>query len=123
MHSNRSRRDDAATSHAAAVKSGNQRDILKVLGSDGKDIVSSGDAVADAEARQRFTEAYDAKQSVKLEGDRKAVIIFGRDDYPFPIPLARNKAGWEFDTAAGRDEILYRRIGRNELDAIQTCLA
>jgi len=115
--------DDAATSLAAAVKSGNQRDILKVLGSDGKDIVSSGDAVADAEARQRFTEAYDAKQSVKLEGDRKAVIIFGRDDYPFPIPLARNKAGWEFDTAAGRVEILYRRIGRNELDAIQTCLA
>jgi hypothetical protein len=115
--------DEAATALAGAVKSGSQRDILKVLGSDGKEIVSSGDNVADAEARQRFAAAYDAKHSVKLEGDKKAVIILGTDDFPFPIPLARNRASWEFDTAAGRLEILYRRIGRNELDAIQTCLA
>ena len=84
---------------------------------------SSGDDVADAEARQRFTGAYDAKHSIKLEGDKKGVIILGTDDFPFPIPVMRKKAGWEFDTAAGRLEILYRRIGRNELDAIQTCLA
>ena len=115
--------DEAAAQLAAAVKSGSQRDILKVLGSDGEDVVSSGDNVADAEARQRFAAAYDAKHSINLEGDKKAVIILGTDDFPFPIPLARNRAGWEFDTAAGRLEILYRRIGRNELDAIQTCLA
>ena len=115
--------DEAAAALAAAVKAGGQRDILKVLGSDGKEIVSSGDDVADAETRQRFTAAYDAKHSINLEGDKKAIIILGSDDFPFPIPLARGKAGWEFDTAAGRLEILYRRIGRNELDAIQTCLA
>ena len=115
--------DEAVAALAAAIKAGSQRDILKVLGSGGKEIVSSGDDVADAETRQRFTTAYDAKHSIKLEGDKKAIINLGRDDFPFPIPLARGKAGWEFDTAAGRLEILYRRIGRNELDAIQTCLA
>ena len=66
--------------------------------------------------------AYDAKHNVIVEGD-KASLVIGADDFPFPIPLTRQKAGWKFDTAAGRLEILYRRIGRNELDAIQTCLA
>jgi hypothetical protein len=115
--------EEAAGALAVAVKSGAQMNILKVLGFRGADIVSSGDDVADAEARQRFTAAYDAKHSIKLEGDKKGVIILGADDFPFPIPLTREKRGWEFDTAAGRLEILYRRIGRNELDAMQTCLA
>jgi hypothetical protein len=115
--------EEAAGALAVAVRSGAPRDILKVLGFWSADIISSGDDVADAEARQRFTGAYDAKHAIRLEGDKKAVIILGTDDFPFPIPLMRKKAGWEFDTAAGRLEILYRRIGRNELDAIQTCLA
>jgi Protein of unknown function (DUF2950) len=115
--------DEAASALAAAVKSGARRDMLRVLGSDGEDIISSGDDVADKESRERFTTAYDAKHSVKTEGDKKAVMILGNDDFPFPIPLMKKKAGWEFDTAAGRLEILYRRIGRNELDAIQTCLS
>jgi len=115
--------EEAAGALAVAVRSGAPRDILKVLGFWSADIISSGDDVADAEARQRFTGAYDAKHAIRLEGDKKAVIILGTDDFPFPIPLMRKKAGWEFDTAAGRLELLYRRIGRNELDAIQTCLA
>jgi hypothetical protein len=115
--------DEAAAQLAAAVKSGSERDILKVLGSAGKEIVSSGDDIADGEDRQRFAAAYDAKHSINLEGDKKAVILLGKDEFPFAIPLARNKAGWKFDTAAGRLEVLYRRIGRNELAAIQTCLA
>lgn len=114
---------EAAGALAAAVKSGARKDMLKVLGSGGEDIIASGDDVADAEARARFTEAFDSKHSISLEGDKKAVIVLGNDDFPFPIPLLRKKSGWEFDTAAGRLEILYRRIGRNELDAIQTCLA
>ncbi len=109
--------EEAAGALAVAVKSGAPRDILKVLGFWSADIVSSGDDVADAEARQRFTGAYDAKHAIRLEGDKKAVIILGTDDFPFPIPLMRKKAGWEFDTAAGRLEILYRRIGRNEASA------
>src|ERR1700754_4498666 len=115
--------DEAASALAAALKSGPRRHMLRVLGFDGEDIISSGDEVADAESRARFTTAYDAKHTVKLEGDNKAVMILGNDDFPFPIPLTKKKTGWEFDTDAGRLEILYRRIGRNELDAIQTSLA
>jgi hypothetical protein len=115
--------EDAAASLAAAVKTGTRSAILKVLGNDAEDIVESGDDVADAEARQRVLSAYDAKHSIKPEGNKKATLILGADDFPFPIPLVRNKGGWEFDSVAGRNEILYRRIGRNELDAIQTSLA
>jgi len=114
--------DDAASALATAVRSGMKQDILKVLGADGEDIVSSGDDVADADVRSKFVSAYDVKHSVKVDG-KKATLIIGADDFPFPVPLVQTKAGWKFDTAAGRQEILYRRIGRNELDTIQTCLA
>jgi hypothetical protein len=113
----------AAAALAAAVKSGETKEMVKVLGSDAAEIIDSGDSVADADLRARFLTAYNAKHSVSFEGDKKAVLIVGPDESPFPIPLARDKSGWEFDTAAGRLEILYRRIGRNELDAIQTSLA
>ena len=109
--------EEAATALAAAVKSGDTRDVLKVLGRDGVDIMFSGDEVADREARERFVGAYDAKHSVTVEGD-KAILVVGADDFPLPIPLVRQQANWKFDTAAGRLEVLYRRIGRNELDAI-----
>jgi len=114
--------DDAASALAAAVKSGVKQDMLKVLGADGEDIIDSGDDVADADARGKFVSAYDAGHSVKVDG-KKATLIIGGDDFPFPIPLVHNKTGWEFDTDAGRQEILYRRIGRNELDTIKTSLA
>jgi hypothetical protein len=114
--------EEAAEVLAAAAKSVSREDMLKVLGANSEDIIESGDDVADAEARQRFLAAYTAKHSVNLDSD-KAVLILGPDDFPFPIPLTRKKVGWQFDTGAGRLEILYRRIGQNELDAIQTCLA
>jgi hypothetical protein len=114
--------EDAAAALAAAVKSG-ASDILKVLGKAADDIVSSGDEVADADIRQRFTSMYDAKHSIKAEGNKKAMLMMGPDDFPFPIPLVNTKNGWEFNTDQGRIEVLYRRIGRNELDAIQTALA
>ena len=97
--------------------------VVAVLGRDGVDIVSSGDEVADEAIRQKFLAAYDAKHQVTIDGDSKAVLIIGQEDFPFPIPLTRKDGTWTFDTAAGRLEILYRRIGRNELDAIQACLA
>ncbi len=115
--------EQAAAALADAVKSGSDSAILKVLGEDADDIVASGDEVADADMRQRFVTAYDTKHSIKAEGTRKATLIVGNDDFPFPSPLYHTKTGWEFDSKAGRQEILYRRIGRNELDAIQTCLA
>jgi hypothetical protein len=115
--------EQAAAALAEAVKSGTNRTILKVLGNPAEDIISSGDEVADSEMRQRFIAAYDAKHSIKAEGNKKATLVIGDDDFPFPIPLSYGSSGWEFDTKAGRREILYRRIGRNELDAIQTSLA
>ncbi len=115
--------DEAASTLASAARSGDRAAILTVLGRDGADIVSSGDAVADEATRQRFLTAYDDKHQIEMDGNDKAIMVVGRDDFPFPIPLARKDGGWRFDTAAGRLEILYRRIGRNELDAIQACLA
>jgi hypothetical protein len=115
--------EEAADALVSAARAGDRKGLLTVLGRDGSDIVSSGDAIADASARKRVAEAYDAKHQVVMEGTDKAVLVIGREDWPFPIPLVRKDGTWRFDTAAGRDEILYRRIGRNELDAIETCLA
>jgi Protein of unknown function (DUF2950) len=115
--------EEAVSALVEAVKAGSKWQMKKVLGPDADEIVDSGDDVADAETRQRFLSAYEARHSLSFEGNKKASIILGADDFPFPIPLIHNQAGWEFDTAAGRLEILYRRIGHNELDAIQTCLA
>ena len=115
--------EDAAAALASATRDNWPKGVIAVLGSDGADIVSSGDKVADEEMRQKFLAAYDAKHQVTQEGDDKAVMIIGNEDFPFPIPLTRKGAAWQFDTAAGRLEILYRRIGRNELDAIKACLA
>lgn len=115
--------EEAAAGLAAAVKSGTRSALIKVFGRNGADIIESGDDVADAEARQRFLSAYEAKHSIKAEGNKKATLLLGTDDFPFPIPLVNYNTGWEFDAAAGRREILYRRIGRNELNAIQTALA
>jgi DUF2950 family protein len=97
--------------------------LTRVLGPGGADIVSSGDPVADAKTRKQVVDAYEAKHQLVMEGADKAILVIGNDDWPFPIPLVRKKGEWEFDTAAGRNEILYRRIGRNELSAIKTCLA
>jgi hypothetical protein len=114
--------EDAAAALAAAVKAG-PKDIMKVLGRAAEDIVSSGDEVADADIRQRFTSMFDQKHSIKAEGNKTATLMLGPDDFPFPIPLVNTRNGWEFDTDEGRIEVLRRRIGRNELDAIQTVLA
>jgi hypothetical protein len=115
--------DEAAAALAAAVKTGVKKEMLKVFGPDGEDIISSGDEVSDASYREKFTTAYDAKHSTVAEGDKKAVLMLGAKDYPFPVPLVRRKTGWQFDTEAGREEVLFRRIGHNELDAMQTSLA
>ena len=114
--------DDAASALASAVKSGAKQDLLKVFGANGEDIIDSGDEVADKQAREKFLAAYDAKHTVKVDG-KKASLVIGADDFPFPVPLFHAKTGWQFDTDRGRQEILYRRIGRNELDTIQTALA
>ena len=115
--------DEAASALASAAKTGDRKAIVTVLGPDGEDIVSSGDEVADAQTRQKFVAAYDAKHEIAMDGDNKATVVVGLEDFPLPIPLVRKDGMWRFDTAAGRDEILFRRIGKNELEAIQASLA
>ena len=115
--------DEAAGALASAAKTGDPKAIVTVLGPDGEDIVSSGDDVADAAARQKFVAAYDAKHQIAMEGYNKATMVIGQEDFPVPIPLVRKDGMWRFDTTAGRQEILARRIGKNELDAIQASLA
>ena len=115
---------DAVDALVATARSGDLKAALDVLGKDGEDILSSGDKVSDDAVRARFVASYDKKHTIAMDGDKKATLIIGDNDYPFPIPLERNKNGtWSFDTDQGRREILYRRIGHNELDAIQTALA
>jgi hypothetical protein len=115
---------DAVDALVATARSGDLKAALDVLGKDGEDILSSGDKVSDDAVRARFVASYDKKHTITMDGDKKATLIIGDNDYPFPIPLERNKNGtWSFDTDEGRREILYRRVGHNELDTIQTALA
>lgn len=115
--------DDAASALVDAAKAADPEAVLKVLGRDGRRIASSGDAVADAAMRQRFVAAFEAKHQLTMRNNDRAILVIGNEDYPFPIPIVRKRDLWQFDTAAGRDEILARRIGRNELSAIQAGLA
>ena len=86
-------------------------------------IIDSGDPVADSNAREKFIAAYDAKHALELEGDGTQTLILGDDNWPFPIPLVNKGGEWQFDTKAGADEILRRRVGRNELSTIQVAEA
>lgn len=114
--------DDAVAALVSAVRASNFSQMHAILGVQGREIISSGDRVADAADRQRFLSAYDAKHSITEQGDA-ATLIVGSDDFPFPIPMARVDGRWMFDAEVGRKEILFRRLGRNELSAIQACLA
>ena len=115
--------DAAVDALVSAARSNDWKALMEILGRGSSDIVSSGDPVADTASYQRFVSAYDAKHQLSMEGDNKAIMIIGQEDYPFPIPIVRENGTWRFNTDAGREEIIYRRIGANELDTIQTSLA
>ena len=115
--------EDAAAALLVAAQSGDKQDALKVFGPHGEGIISSGDPVNDANQRNKFVEAYDAKHQIENEGDNKSALVIGEKDWPFPVPLIKKDSSWHFDTEAGLQEILFRRIGHNELDTLQTVLA
>ena len=117
--------EQAADALLSAARAGSTDQLKRVLGSDADDIVSSGDAVADRAALARFVEAYEQKHQLVPAGDRSVTMVVGNDDWPLPIPIVRSDRGgkWSFDAEAGREELLNRRIGRNELSAIEVCLA
>jgi hypothetical protein len=96
---------------------------MAILGPDGDTIITSGDPVSDKQRAQDFLAAYDAHSKIETPEATRAVLEVGADEWPLPIPLVKGKSGWHFDAAAGKDELLARRIGRNELYTIQACLA
>jgi Protein of unknown function (DUF2950) len=114
---------EAVAALVNAVKSSNQVELSVILGSSGSKLISSGDAVADKHGRATFVKAYSEANKLVFDGDAKATLVIGKDDWPFPIPLVKSGNTWKFDTKQGEQEILNRRIGRNELAAIQVCLA
>jgi len=114
--------DEAVNALVAALRAADRTALVEILGPQGNPLVWSGDDVADRAAFQRFTAEYD--RAHRLEGgDGKVVLYVGEDGFPFPIPLVPDGPRWFWDTDAGDDELLNRRIGENELATIQVCLA
>ena len=113
----------AADALVAAADSFDVPALVAILGPEGKDLVGTGDAVLDRNQAEEFVKQ--AKTKLVVAPDPKnaarATVILGNEDWPLPIPLVKGQAGWRFDTVAGKREILFRRIGRNELDAIEVC--
>ena len=114
--------EEAVKAAIAAARSDNDKELLAIFGAQAKEILISGDAVADKERRGRFVAAYDEKNRLATQ-KQGMILIVGRQEWPFPIPLVKKGNAWVFDTAQGKEEILNRRIGENELSAIQVLLA
>jgi len=114
--------DDASNALLAAAKSGDQNALLAIFGPDSKEVIFSGDPVQDKNAAAAFAAGYGVMHRWRNMADGAQMLLVGADNFPFPIPLTKNGEGkWFFDTAAGRDEVLNRRIGRNELAVIEVC--
>jgi hypothetical protein len=115
--------EEAVAALAEAVKKGDTKALMAIFGPASKDVIYSGDKVADKAGRERFTAAYEEKHRLVNEGDKKVILMVGQNDWPMPIPLIKQGEAWLFDTNEGKDEILNRRIGKNELNTIEVCLA
>jgi Protein of unknown function (DUF2950) len=116
--------DAAVQALVAGVSAHDLPQLEKILGPEGDDVLDSGDDVADHQAGQKFVNAYNQKHELTKNDDGSFTLGVGDDDWPLPIPLVQDANGkWIFDTDAGRDEIINRRIGRNELDVIEVCKA
>jgi hypothetical protein len=112
--------EDASTALFAATERNDETAMLEILGPDGKQIVSSGNEIEDAQSRANFVRRYREMHRLVKEPDG-FILHVGAENWPLPLPLADKDKSWYFDTAAGRKEILCRRIGRNEMSAIRVC--
>jgi hypothetical protein len=106
-----------------ALRDNSEKELSALLGPGSGALISSGDEVEDREQSAKFIRHYDEKNRLEYVGDKKIILHVGNNDWPFPIPIVKIGKNWRFDTKMGKEEILSRRIGRNELAAIQTCLA
>jgi len=114
--------EEAVKAAIAAARSNNDNELLAIFGPKAKEILFSGDPVADKQRRSEFVAAYDQANRLSTEGEDR-ILIAGKQDWPFPIPIVKKGQSWMFDTEQGKQEVLNRRIGGNELFTIQTMLA
>ncbi|MGO8943607.1 MAG: DUF2950 domain-containing protein [Syntrophobacteraceae bacterium] len=117
--------EDAVKALVEALSANDEKMLLAIFGDipSNRQLISSGDEVADRAGRERFLQAYQEKNRIAMVSAGKAVLAIGNDDWPFPIPIVKAGKVWYFSAKDGRQEILNRRIGKNELSAIQVCLA
>ena len=113
--------DEAVAALADAVRTDAPQQMMRVLGPGSEEIVLSGDPVDDAAMRRRFLAAFEAKHQIIPDGEDQAVLIVGEERWPFPIRLVRLNNTWRFNTQLASSEMVYRRIGRNEMSAIDAC--
>ncbi|HWY06085.1 MAG TPA: DUF2950 domain-containing protein [Candidatus Acidoferrales bacterium] len=113
--------EDASAALCAAVQSNDEKALLDIFGPDGKQIVSSGDDVEDAQSRANFARKFQEMHRLVKEPDGTITLYIGAMNWPTPIPIVNSGNSWYFNTEAGKSEILARRIGRNEMSAIRIC--
>src|SRR5580698_3765981 len=113
--------EDAGTALVTAAQNNDEKVMLDILGTDGKQIVSSGDDAEDAQNRANFVQKYQEMHRLVKEPDGTTTLYIGAENWPTPIPLINKGNSWYFDTEAAKQEILFRRIGRNEMSAIRVC--
>jgi hypothetical protein len=110
--------EDAVRALTAAAKSGSLDEVLAMFGPEGQALIDSSDPATARRNRDVFVAAVAERWRLETDQGDSRVLVVGNEDWPFPVPLVRDAGGWRFDTAAGKDEVLNRRIGRNELSAI-----
>lgn len=113
--------EDAGRALFAAMHAPDDRSLMTILGPAGNDVISSGDPVEDLDARTNFSTKYEEMHRFVKEPNGTVKLVVGAENWPLPIPLVNKNGAWYFDTPAGKDEILFRRIGKNELSAMQAC--
>jgi Protein of unknown function (DUF2950) len=113
--------EEASSALVAAMQSKSEMALLELLGPNAKEIISSGDEIEDLHTRADFVQRYLEMHRLVNEPDGTTTLYIGARNWPTPIPLVHNANGWYFETEAGKREILYRRIGRNEMSAIRIC--
>jgi Protein of unknown function (DUF2950) len=113
--------EEASNAFVTAMQGNDEKAMLDILGADGRQIVSSGDETEDAQTRANFVARYQEMHRLVKEPDGTTTLYIGAKNWPTPIPLANKGNSWYFDTEAGKMEILYRRVGRNEMSTIHVC--
>src|ERR1700723_875199 len=113
--------EQASNAFVTAAQSNNEKAMLDILGPDGRQIVSSGDDTEDAQSRADFVRRYQEMHRLGNEPDGTTTLYIGAKNWPTPVPLVSKGSSWYFDTEAGKQEILFRRIGRNEISTIRVC--